>query len=521
MEPLWSDARGSYSPAQSMVQANMLLVHAVAAMAGHGGPARRDDRAAADRRAAVPRAVVQRDRRPRLRPAARARLARRLRPAPGDRRAGGLRADRGLGGARGARAPAGTGGADRGLHRAHCARALLALSDDPAQPDRLVLPHVRVGGDGRGPARPDGRPDGPGAPLRRPGQAPRPRPRGAQPRPRLPLPLPAQRHPPQPVQPGLAGVREPHARLPARLRRRAGARDGRARRPPGGCRAGVGGARAVRLLDARRLPELGHRARLPPLAPGQEGRPGPAGPARHRARPGPPSRRLRRVGQVPARRGLRVLRPGDRAQRRVADRELLRRPVGGGERLQPQPVGGALRRQRRQDGARRHLRPGRRGAPAAVRLRPRRRAARDHDALLQHGRRPGEPQRVPLRRPRRGAPVRRQPGGRGDDRRRRQRGLRHDGARRRRAHAAGLAAAGAPAQGDQAAAPHARAQGHREAAARLSPAAVRGAVPRAAGGGQRERRTASRSPSATTSPSAGSTPAGPCAPRASARSART
>ena len=45
MDPLWSDARGSYSPAQSMVQANMLLVHAVAAMAGHTGPARRDDRA--------------------------------------------------------------------------------------------------------------------------------------------------------------------------------------------------------------------------------------------------------------------------------------------------------------------------------------------------------------------------------------------------------------------------------------------------------------------------------------------
>ena len=46
MDALWNEAQGAYSPAQSMVQANMLLTHAVAALAGHQGPARRDDRAA-------------------------------------------------------------------------------------------------------------------------------------------------------------------------------------------------------------------------------------------------------------------------------------------------------------------------------------------------------------------------------------------------------------------------------------------------------------------------------------------
>jgi hypothetical protein len=46
MDALWSEPAGVYQPPQSMVQANMLLTHAVAALAGHQGPARRDDRAA-------------------------------------------------------------------------------------------------------------------------------------------------------------------------------------------------------------------------------------------------------------------------------------------------------------------------------------------------------------------------------------------------------------------------------------------------------------------------------------------
>ena len=53
-------------------------------------------------------------------------------------------------------------------------------------------------------------------------------------------------------------------------------------------------ARAVRLLDPRRLPELGHRPRLRALAPGQEARAHAGGAARHRAAPDalrPPQRR--------------------------------------------------------------------------------------------------------------------------------------------------------------------------------------------------------------------------------------
>ena len=62
--------------------------------------------------------------------------------------------------------------------------------------------------------------------------------------------------------------------------------------PPGAARpaARVGAARARRLLDARRLPELGHRPRLRPLAPAQEGR----------ARPGRADRRRGRAELQPS-----------------------------------------------------------------------------------------------------------------------------------------------------------------------------------------------------------------------------
>jgi hypothetical protein len=45
LDPQWRF--GSYQPARSMLNANILLTHSAAALAGHTGPARRDDRARA------------------------------------------------------------------------------------------------------------------------------------------------------------------------------------------------------------------------------------------------------------------------------------------------------------------------------------------------------------------------------------------------------------------------------------------------------------------------------------------
>ena len=67
-------------------------------------------------------------------------------------------------------------------------------------------------------------------------------------------------------------------------------------RAPADRDARVGRPRAVRLLDARRLPELGHGPGLRPLASGQEARPLPAGAARGRASPALPARRRPTAG---------------------------------------------------------------------------------------------------------------------------------------------------------------------------------------------------------------------------------
>ena len=45
LDPFWRD--GMYRPERSMLNATMLLTHSAAALAGHTGPARRDDRARA------------------------------------------------------------------------------------------------------------------------------------------------------------------------------------------------------------------------------------------------------------------------------------------------------------------------------------------------------------------------------------------------------------------------------------------------------------------------------------------
>ena len=87
------------------------------------------------------------------------------------------------------------------------------------------------------------------------------------------------------------------------------------------------------LLDARRLPELGHRPGLQALAPGQEAR----ALARPRcsgspAAPSSPAAR-RRLGQAHARPLLRALRPLDGARPRPAARERVRRAVDRRQRV--------------------------------------------------------------------------------------------------------------------------------------------------------------------------------------------
>ena len=91
-------------------------------------------------------------------------------------------------------------------------------------------------------------------------------------------------------------------------------------------------ARAVRLLDARRLPELGHRPGLQALAPGQEAR-ALAGRAARDGGAATSSRRHGAVGQAHARPLVRALRPLDRASHGPAAGERLRRAVDRRQRV--------------------------------------------------------------------------------------------------------------------------------------------------------------------------------------------
>ena len=95
-------------------------------------------------------------------------------------------------------------------------------------------------------------------------------------------------------------------------------RHGAVRRRADQAAAGLGRAHRLRLLDARRLPELGHRLQLQALARGPHLGARAAGPARDRVVAALSQRaRDRAVGQVHVRRGFRLLRaPGARCARR-------------------------------------------------------------------------------------------------------------------------------------------------------------------------------------------------------------
>ena len=202
---------------------------------------------------------------------------------------------------------------------------VLALPDAAAEPDQLVrrglqrrrrwppvIPiwlqrDLRGQLDGLRPQHPQ-----PGAEhrrLARPGHA---------------VPLPAARARAVQAQHRVGRVRE-HRRLGrALLRHRDRARHAPAAARRRGAAAPLDDARAGRLLDARRLPELGHRLQLRALAPDEEVRARPAGADRDRGRrPAVALARRGVVGQAPARDGLRAVRAQAARRRRRRARAVL------------------------------------------------------------------------------------------------------------------------------------------------------------------------------------------------------
>ena len=263
----------------------------------------------------------------------------------------------------------------------------------------------------------------------------------------------------RPLQPRLRRVREHRALVPALLQPGAARRHGAALARGPRARPALGAARDRRLLDARGLPQLGHRARLRALAPGEEARPRAAGADRDRAdaaaAAGP---RVGALGEVDAR-------------PRAA---LLRAAAGAGGAGCPTPCCSSSSRSRRPSAARGSPRRGCSPTPparsrpvsagcaataaGAVRLRPRHRPSRRHHARLQHGDRRGQPARVPVRRHRARAPVRRRAGRRRQHRRARACRVRAARARAERSPRVRLAdRSRAHRPGGHAAAAHARA----------------------------------------------------------------
>ena len=259
---------------------------------------------------------------------------------------------------------------------------VLALSDDPAEPDQLVrrgLQRRRRGH--RRSLVPAPRPARAAAGLRALDPPARAGHRGHA-RPGHALPLPPRRRAAIEAEHRVGRVREHRGVDEPLLRRGRRPRDGAAAARGRGAAAAVDDARAGRLLDARRLPELGHRLRLRPLAPDEEARARPAGADRdRRRRPAVAVAQRGRVGEVHPRGRLRAV----RAQAARADRR------GAGPVLSV-PRRTRSRRRRRSSSASRLVANAARAvsagipdatggrAAAAVRVRPGRRPARDHDA---------------------------------------------------------------------------------------------------------------------------------------------
>ena len=316
----WNDDAGLFNGFSAGAHADVLLTYAVAAAQGHEGPARNDRRARrlVDVLVASPPFV---EHPPGAREAgARARvreLGQGLPGPPAPRR--GLRGDRRIAlrvdrppRARPQRAP---GRRDPRPHPPHRAGRLLALAGHPAQPDQLVRAGLcRERDRHRQPAVAAARPAAADRALR--GAGARHGRRRGQPRRRAALQLSAALPGGRPEEHRLGRVREHHGLLHARVRAGAPGRDGGAVAGRPAAAAGVADARARRLLDPRRLPQLGHGLRLRALAPGQEARAQPAGADRDRLGAVAGAAQRTRLGEVDARPRLRRLRAPSRPQRR-------------------------------------------------------------------------------------------------------------------------------------------------------------------------------------------------------------
>ncbi len=302
LDPLWDEGSGQYRPGpggvDALVNSLLLLTHSVAAQEGHTGPARNDHRARLIARALVsPPVFIER-------PAAH--------PAAGSQ----------------THVPGWTssmGNAEAGQHlvfdaeivdglvHAWKARRALGLSDETAAKIADRIHRVASSRFWRWPtmrlnqvnwyalmyaadATVTGRP----GLLRRDLRAQLARfVARAQLRRRDALPVPPARRGLRPLQPRFGRVREHRALAPALLQPGAARRDGPAlaRGPQPG--PALGAPRDRRLLDPRRLPQLGHRPRVRALAPGEEARARPAGADRDRADPQPAAgERVGAVGEV-------------------------------------------------------------------------------------------------------------------------------------------------------------------------------------------------------------------------------
>ena len=184
--------------------------------------------------------------------------------------------------------------------------------------------------------------------------------------------------------------------------------------------APVGHARRLGLLDARRLHELGLRPRLPALAPGQEARADAGGAV------GLASSDSLLPGKQWGQWSKSMLDNGFDFYERLASRapERPRRPgaLRRATRSRRAPSSAYLAAARIEANAARAIdaglgSQGLEHAAAALQLRPRHRPPRRDHAHLQHRGRRGQPERLPVRRPRPRAPVRRPAGGRGEHRR--------------------------------------------------------------------------------------------------------
>ena len=210
------------------------------------------------------------------------------------------------------------------------------------------------------------------------------------------------RPPDPPLQRRQRRVRERDGPLHPLLRAGARGRHGPDRAGAGDPAAGLGGARRVRVLDPRRLSELGHGLRVQALARGPHVGARAAGPARDRGHPALSSTpRAGRVGEASVRPRAGPVRASLAGRRRRQGHRTVESVRRERRAARPQHQGAVRRPDAGKRGSSRGARAGRHagaGATASVLVRRRHRPpCRDHQALLD-GRAARQPARLPVRR---------------------------------------------------------------------------------------------------------------------------